>query len=180
MSISLASLGLFCPATGGVSIQVVTSLTGTVSLPTTITGNVSLPTTITGTVSSAFNITGDIEEASTMSKITFAQGESLTLNLVINSNGSPLDITGGTVHFTAKDKIGGTDQINLDSTGAQVNITNASQGEVEILILPSDTDNLSIGKGKTFIYDIWLELGVDDHQVVGPSDLVITSRVTDL
>jgi hypothetical protein len=64
-----------------------------------------------------------------------------------DGEGAVVNITGATIKFSVKEKIGDTTcKIEKSSAVAtEINITDAVNGEYEIYLLPADTQNLDIG-----------------------------------
>jgi hypothetical protein len=80
---------------------------------------------------------------SVTSSIVFFRGEDVTLNFTMRP---PTDITGWTLTFTVRDKLGGTTQFTKTPT-----LTSATLGQFRVTIASSDTSGLAVGR---YVWDV--------------------------
>jgi len=110
--------------------------------------------------------------------LSITRGSSVVLQLAVTDpEGTPFDLTGAVVWFTAKRMVQDTNPIiQKRSTFAdQVVITDMRQGKVEIYLRPADTFDLCVGK---VIFDVWVVRGADRWMVVRPTELRLLPSVT--
>lgn len=104
-----------------------------------------------------------------------AQGEDWSLNLrfINKSTGLPIDITGWTVFFTAKNRVSDAD---ADAIIAKSIVTHSapSQGETAIYLLNTDSDDIH----GTFPYDIRYKTDSSQIKEIVSGDLKINPAVT--
>jgi hypothetical protein len=81
------------------------------------------------------------------SEITFYRGEDVTINFTLQP---AQDITGWTMTFTVRDKLGGTSQF-AKSVGAGITITDAGRGQFKVAIASADTSGLAVGR---YVWDV--------------------------
>jgi hypothetical protein len=92
-----------------------------------------------------------------------------------DENNLPVDLTGATIYFTAKENISDDDDdavIKKDIT----DITNPTTGKATITLTAADT-NITVGQ---YVYDIVIKNSVNEIYVVTPEGclLTIVSKVT--
>jgi hypothetical protein len=90
-------------------------------------------------------------EASALMSITsnlvFFRGEDVTVTFTTNP---PADITGWTMTFTVRDKLGGTSQFTK-TVGSGITLTNAPLGQFQVTIASADTSSLAVGR---YVWDV--------------------------
>jgi len=126
-------------------------------------------------------------------------GDTLLIRLVINDNGTPVDITGGYFWWTVKDDINDTDNdaIFLKETGSGITTPRPDLGQVVIALEPSETIALRLQESKSYYWDLQYQdnegnvstlasgklkilLGVTGNAgyIVGVGDILSTTRFT--
>ena len=100
--------------------------------------------------------------------VEVTQGASRTLVVtVVDSNGSAVDLTGGSVYLTVRDSLD-AEHARIVKTSAdptQVAIPEPRNGTARIYIVPSDTVSMDHGD---YVYDIWVETAAGDRVPVVP------------
>jgi hypothetical protein len=110
------------------------------------------------------------------------KGESRTFRLTVTqrSDGTRVDLTGTTLEFQVKVKVGdGDPPLIAKAIGTGVTLLNqtmaATKGQADIALSPSDTATLAAG---VYAYDVVLVLlGGERHYVVPPSEFVVRAVV---
>lgn len=113
-----------------------------------------------------------------VNEIEMAQGADQTISLIVfQTDGvSRLDITSHGITFTVKDDTGETVFRIQKSVGSGITITDAVQGEADIILVPADTTSMAADK---YVYDVWVEPPAgQDFQAIPVSEFKVLPRVT--
>ena len=155
-----------------------------------IAGTVVVEEAIFGTVISVQEITGTIfEEGPCMitesDKITIFSGDDRTLSLSVNleSDGSPVELTGAKIWFTVKSDSAETDAAALvqkrnaaaGGGDTEILITDAAGGQAQIFLIPSDTEDADAA---TYQYDIQVILATGKKHTITRSLFCVLADVT--
>lgn len=85
---------------------------------------------------------------------------------VTKDDGSVKSLSGASVVFGLAHRPGGTPLVEKDDTSSNVTITDASNGELEVRLGPTDTENLGTPDGKDYYYEIEVTDGSGDPSTV--------------
>jgi len=110
--------------------------------------------------------------------VTVIRGSSKTLRVTVqDSSETPIDISGSTVFFSAKEKVSDTVAlISKNSTNpAEIALTDPTNGVAEIYLVPSDTQSLDSGR---LLYDVWIVLVSGARHSIIQSELIVESSIT--
>jgi hypothetical protein len=132
-----------------------------------------------------------VEEGPCMSiatnKVTMFIRDDRTLEVSVNANTSPQtpqDLTGAKVWMTVKDRTSDLDSSahimkrNAAAGGSDSEIkilTPATNGQLEIYLVPADTENMNPG---TYVYDVQVKLANDKVYTVVRSQITFKDDVT--
>lgn len=116
-----------------------------------------------------------------MAKLEMYRGDDETLDVeIVDFDGSPLNITGGEVLFTAKKSSRQTDDVAVikksSVTNGGISITDGPGGVAEVYILPSDTADLYAPTELT--WDVAFVDVTGKRRTVASGQLVIKPDVT--
>lgn len=113
--------------------------------------------------------------------IELFKGQSKTFLLSVKEEpaNTPADLTGATVYFTVKRRVGDATAI-IAKTSATVTeieiLVPETDGKAKIFLSPSDTNAMSPGN---YVYDVWVELvSGKRYPVIEPSAFVLKDSVT--
>jgi hypothetical protein len=81
------------------------------------------------------------------SNLAFFRGEDVTVTFTMNP---PADITGWTLTFTVRDKLGGTSQFSK-TVGSGITLTIPTRGVFQVAIASADTSGLAVGR---YVWDV--------------------------
>lgn len=93
--------------------------------------------------------------------VSVAEGNHFTIELTVFDRKAKLDLTGSTVEFMVKDVDGNGKIVDADASniitksstvGAEITITDATNGVIQVFLLPDDTRGL--GRAPAYKYDI--------------------------
>lgn len=124
-------------------------------------------------------------------QLNVPKGSSKTFELTVkDGDGVRVDITGAKLWFCVREKPGCPVLIEKknDLAGgsiAEIEVTDAVNGEARIYLSPSDTDKApatpELLEIRQYLYDIWIELASGKrYQVVAPSILQLTKRICEI
>lgn len=115
--------------------------------------------------------------SSTPTPLSFYQGESLTLELLVrDETGAAFDLTGAAIYFTVKSSVKDETPLIQKTTAdiLEIEITNALAGTAEIFLQPVDTASLGC---RGYFYDVWVVSAGKRYVVIPPSQLTVQSPV---
>lgn len=102
-----------------------------------------------------------------------AQGATFSKRLTWSIDGDPVDLTGYTAEMQAREKYSSPNAIFTLSTG-DGSITLDSQGNIDLLIDSSDTENIV---AKEYVYDLELNSGAEVYRII-EGKFIVTPEVT--
>lgn len=110
--------------------------------------------------------------------ISLYRGDSKTLEVAVtDKNGGPVDITGASLLFSAKEKLSDTAYvIQKDSVNAvEILITDAAGGVFQVYLIPADTQTQDIG---LYYYDIQLTTSAGKVYTIKQATIKLLEDVT--
>jgi len=99
-----------------------------------------------------------------MSQLYAIKGQTSTYNIVIARNAVPVDLTGASLQFRARQTPGSTTDVISKSIGSGIVVTDALAGKVTLTILGSDTASLPVEKMFLY-YSLILNEGIGPETV---------------
>lgn len=113
-----------------------------------------------------------------MSNIAIVRGDTAVLDVAITRSGSPVDLTGATLWFTAKRAKSDPDAVAViaKSTASGITVTSASGGTATITIDPDDTSDLT--SATALVFDVQLKESGGRITTVDSGTLRVTLDVT--
>lgn len=116
-----------------------------------------------------------------MAQIQLIRGDSKVLTVSVTRSGSPYDLSGHTLRFTAKYRYSDPDSEAVfqlsSSPGAGITVTNAAQGQARIEIAPVHTQNLPAVRTR-LVYDLQLTDGGGGVYTVDIGEIIVLPDVT--
>jgi len=133
-----------------------------------------------------------------ISHLTMYRGDTLAFRLILNDQGTPIDLTGGYLWWTVKDDINDpdTDAIFMKELGNGITIPYPELGQVLVTLEPSETIALQQEEAKSYYWDLQYQdsdgvvhtvfigkltilLDVTENKgfVVGSSGIIVTGQL---
>lgn len=114
-----------------------------------------------------------------MSDIKGVRGDTNVYNIVVLRQDTPIDLTGAKVWFSAKRQRTDLDAdaiILLDSAGGGINIYDPLHGKLQVIVPPSDTEDLD--EEEVLYYDVQLKEANGIITTIASGKITITLDVT--
>lgn len=113
-----------------------------------------------------------------MADLEARRGDTEKYDLTVSDNGTPVNLTGAAVWFTAKLRASDPDSkaVIAKTLGQGIAVTNASQGQARITLSPGDTASLSAPISLS--YDVQVKQTDGTVTTVESGALLVTADVT--
>lgn len=120
-----------------------------------------------------------------MTNLTITRGDSATIHVDVSSGGTPVDLTGYTLWFTAKAAYTDADAdaaIQKGNAGGLSGVSlmtgpGGANTRIKIVLSPADTESLA-AKPVTLHYDVQAESAGGDIYTITRGDLLVQPDVT--
>lgn len=133
---------------------------------------------LTGEITIISNLIGSIEGLMANQNIELYRGDSRTFKVTVkDENGNAVDITGASIKFSVKERIGDASYVfqKTSAQSSEITITDAANGEYEVYIVPANTQNLDI---VSYQYDSELIVATGEVYTIVRGEFTVLAEIT--